>query len=164
MRARGGTRNVFQRLQTLGGRGNMRNPGQSGSSTSRSEAKSVDTVHTSLCPFRNRCHAVKNALRIRFLFPKHTASGPRALPIGTGLESFMAPVYRRPMAGANWSYVVYRPSEALSDTRSRIGSLSVMGEPYVGIRSRCGSRAPSGLPGTKFSICGRNEIRSLSNS
>jgi hypothetical protein len=44
--ARGGTRTAFSALKTLGTRENMRNPKQYGSSTSRSEAQSVDDVHS----------------------------------------------------------------------------------------------------------------------
>jgi hypothetical protein len=46
MRARGGTRTAFQPLQTLDSRGSMRNPVQSGTSTTRSAAQDVHNVHT----------------------------------------------------------------------------------------------------------------------
>lgn len=48
--ARGGTRTGFQPVRILGSRGNMRNPSQSGRCTARSEAQSVDTVHTPISP------------------------------------------------------------------------------------------------------------------
>jgi hypothetical protein len=46
MRARGGTRTAFQTAQTLGSRGNMRNPARSAPSTPQSEAERVHIVHT----------------------------------------------------------------------------------------------------------------------
>ena len=50
MRARGGTRTAFQPLQTLGTRGNMRNPARTDPSTTQSEATSVDTVNAAHLP------------------------------------------------------------------------------------------------------------------
>ena len=48
--ARGGTRTGFRALPTLGTPGNMRNSKQSQDSSTRSEAKTVDNVHTLICP------------------------------------------------------------------------------------------------------------------
>jgi len=51
-RARGGTRTAFQAPETLGTRGNMRNPARSAPHTTRSEAQSVYFVHSPDSPFQ----------------------------------------------------------------------------------------------------------------
>ena len=65
-RARGGTRTGLQPLQTLGSPGNMRNPGQTGTSTTQSEAQSVDSNHTHIHPLitqkKNRIPYCGNAV------------------------------------------------------------------------------------------------------
>jgi hypothetical protein len=48
--ARGGTRTAFPPLQTQGTPGNIRNPARFGPHTTRSEARSVDNVHTPNLP------------------------------------------------------------------------------------------------------------------
>jgi hypothetical protein len=52
MRARAGTRTVFQTLQTPGTPENMRNPSRSGMCMSQSDGKGVHIVHTPFCPLR----------------------------------------------------------------------------------------------------------------
>ena len=55
--ARGGTRTAFQPLQTLGSRGNMRNPARSDPGTTQSEAQSVYFVHTPFLTNFEQFHA-----------------------------------------------------------------------------------------------------------
>jgi hypothetical protein len=50
MRARGGTRTGFQALNFRHSPENLRNPAQSGTSTTRSEAQGVHVVHTLFLP------------------------------------------------------------------------------------------------------------------
>ena len=73
------TRTGFPPLQTLGSRGNMANPAESGTSTTRSDAQSVHIVHTLFFALSTSASKALEGLKCGSQKPSHLLVG-RPLP------------------------------------------------------------------------------------